>query len=113
MGHFAADLSLFHSYISVTTPTGSFLQPPPCSIAALLEESPRCAATVPETGSKPKQNISDIAQHEELPKKPGSVHKEFLIQLSKSHYPAPAMEFADIDDNYCDLCGDKTKISPT
>lgn len=39
--------------------------------------------------------------------------KESPIQLSKSHYPTPLMEFADTDDNYGDLCDNKTKISPT
>lgn len=34
-------------------------------------------------------------------------------ELSKSHHPTPATEFADIEDNYGDLCDDKTEISPT
>lgn len=61
-------------------------------------------------------SICNLTRCEELSKKPGrmwSAPKESSIQLSKSHYPTPVMEFADIDDNYGDLCDDKTKISPT
>lgn len=91
-------------------------------MTASLEE--RRAPTVIQTCGDPSprpvphlRGVRSIARDEELPENPRGrvwrVHKEFLIQLSKSHYPSPATEFADIDANYGDLCDDKTKIRPT